>query len=351
MRVMYWPNEPPQLYPKSMQTGGRAAFQAMAANGLIKGLEIYSYRVARAHHADRTSFERDALNAIQNFQPHILFVQHVAGTDISEQFWQSLRDVTHDVTVVYHEDDPFDPWVKRVDQATSFALKFADLVFASGRGALTKLLSRYTHAPIAYLPTCFDSGRFAKHDPTVAVKTTNVAMIGNRGVRRRLKFLYLPGGRRRADFAVRLCKEFGRDFVLYGKGWSRLASSHGPLPFAEQERAIQAARISANWDHFDHIEAYFSNRLPISLAAGVPHVTTWHEGFDELFADCPGLYLCRSVAEAVDTSRWLAGRPDRMLQEEGLAAKQWALANLEAGVVYQSGFMQALAFHRQRTAP
>ena len=184
------------------------------------------------------------------------------------------------------------------------------------------LESHMAHGPIEFMPHCFDTSHFASSDPARAKKTAQIVMIGNRGTRRHLKFLYVPGGRRRARFARSLSEEFGSGFALYGHGWSHLAAARGPLPLFEQEAAIQSARISANWDHFDTIASYFSDRLPFSLAAGVPHVTSWHDGYDQIFADCPGLYACKTLEEAVDACRMLLARSDSELLEEGLAAKE-----------------------------
>lgn len=348
LRVMYWPNEAAETYPAFTQAGGRAAFEAMAAGGLIAALSIYSYRVERAKFSTALAFEQSALDAIRSFRPDILFVQHVIGTDLSEKFWQQLRRDHPAITVAYHEGDPFDRRVKRIDETTILALNYADIVLACGLGSLAEIIAEHSSCRIGYLPHCFVKSRFAQHDPAIARKKHDIVMIANRGIRRRLKFLYVPGGRRRAAFASGLSDRFGTRFGLYGAGWSHLTAARGSLPFFQQEEAIQSGRISANWDHFDTIDYYYSDRLPISLAAGVPHVTTHHGGYDHVFADCPGLYSCRSVGEAIETCRWLLSRSDDDLLAEGLAAKAWAFANMEANIVFRGGYEQAVAEHHRR---
>jgi hypothetical protein len=350
LRLMYWPNEPAHLYPDFTQAGGRAAFEAMAADGTVDALEIYSYRVERARFANAGAFERAAAETIRTFAPNILFVQHTFGTDLSAAFWRMVRGDMPLVTLVFHEGDPFDTRVKRIDAATIAALRHAHLVLACGLGSLADILGAHCDAPVGWMPHCFVRSRFAQRDPATASKTHDMVMIGNRGNRKRLKLLYVPGGRRRATFAAQLSQRFGNRFALYGQGWSHLTAARGSLPFFKQEEAIQSGRITVNWDHFDEIDYYFSDRLPISLAAGVPHVTSYHVGYDHIFAGCPGLYPCKTVDEALETSRWLIGRSDEALLAEGLAAKQWISERLEAEPVFRNALEQAVRAHQRGRA-
>lgn len=348
LRVMYWPNEPAHLYPAFTQAGGRAAFAAMLADGTIAALDIYSQRVERARHATAAQFEDAARQAIAAFAPDVLFVQHLAGTDVSEDFWKRLRRERPQVTLVYHEGDAYDQVIKRFDQPIRSVLRHADLVLGCGLGTLSAHLTRYTKNPVGYLPHCFVQSRFATIQPDIAAKKYDIVMIGNSGRLNKLKFLHVPGGRRRAQLATTLSRIYGPRFALFGAGWAHLAAARGSLPFFQQEEALQSGRITANWDHFDKIAYYYSDRLPISLAAGVPHVTSWHAGYDHLFAGCPGLYACKTVPEAVETCRWLLSRPDEDLLAEGLAAREWACDRMEANVVFRHGMAQATAAHRRR---
>lgn len=347
---MYWPNEPAHVHPNE-QIAGRAAFGAMAADGTISALRIYSYRVERSKFESAAAFEAAALEAVRSFAPDILFVQHLFGTDLSGDLWKRLRRELPGVMLVYHEGDPFDRKVKRLDSATTAILAHAHLVFACGLGSLADILAEHTRAPVRHLPHCFVSELFGRADPRAIAKSSDIVMIGNCGRRRRMKWSFVPGGRNRARLAACLARAFGERFALYGSGWAHLGpSSLGSLPFLQQERAIQSARLSVNWDHFDTIAYYFSDRLPISLAAGVPHVTTWHPGYDHFFAGVPGLYPCRTVEEAVETCRWLLGRSDAELLEQGLRARRWAAAHMESVGTFRRALDQAVALRDRRAA-
>lgn len=348
IRLMYWPNEP--LLPDGWfrQVGGRHAFEAMQHDGTLAALEIYSYRERRSAHASASAFEEQAIADIRRFSPDIVYVQHLIGTDLPESLWRRLRAEFPKTTLVFHEADPFDRVAKRIDAPTRAIIPHAHLVLISGLGDFSKIFAFPGGPPVELKPQGFPREHFALHDPLATPKTHDIVMIANRGNRRRLRFLYVPGGRRRARFALALSDLYGPRFALYGKGWSALSSARGSLPYFAQEQAIQSGRISANWDHFDHIDYYYSDRLPISLAAGVPHVTSYHRGYDQLFRGCPGFYACRSVAEAVETCRWLTSRPDRELVEEGLAARQWALDHLETDILFRRAYEQSLRAHQAR---
>lgn len=344
---MYWPNEPAHL-PAFSQEGGRQAFAAMQTDGLIAALEIYSQRRERVKFGSAAEFEAAAMQAISAFAPDILFVQHLWGTDVSEDFWQRLKIEHPTITLAYHEGDPFDRFVKRVDAPTKAVLRHCDVVMACGLGSLAKILEDHTRAPVSFLSHCFVENVFAQNDPTSVKPEFEITMIGNKGMRRWFKGFYVPGGRSRALLAKRLSSIYGRRFALYGAGWEHLEASRGMVPFFEQEAAIQSARITANWDHFDGIAYYYSDRLPISLAAGRPHVTCWHEGYDHQFRDVPGLYACKTVDEAVETCRWLLSRPQDELNEQALAGRAWVFENMEAKRVFREAYLQALAVHERR---
>lgn len=348
MKLMYWPNEPANMYPQGQQFGPREAFEDALKAGQISALDIFSYLRERAGVQDETAFAALAIERTRSFAPDIVFVQHVTGSGVSAAFWEGVRAAVPDATIVYHDADPYDRLIKRVDTSMKAILPHAQMIYACGMGDFMNLMAAHSKAELRYLPHSVQFSRFGSSDPRAVEKAFDFIMIANRGVRKRVRFAYLPGGKRRAAFATKLSQAFGRRFALYGRGWNGLVAARGLLPFEEQAKAIQRARISVNWDHFDTVPYYFSDRLPISLAAGVPHVTTWHSGYEHQFSGCPGLYACRSVDEAVDTCRWLISKSDAQLMEEGLAGREWVLKNLESVPVYRTALDQMIWFHTDR---
>lgn len=346
-RIMYWPNETKAALPDSLQVGGRYSFESMEKDGTIGALNIYSYRLEKIRFDSDQEFEKSALKEITDFRPDILFVQHLAGSGVRRTLWNSIRNLMPGVSIIYHDDDPFDRVVKRIDEPTSGILKFCDLALISGLGSLADLFHLHGAKNIGYMPSCFDKKRFGRINPLDTPKKHEIVMIGSCGRRRKLKFAYLPGGRRRAQLVERLSEDFGDDFAIYGGGWN-FSCSKGPRPYVDQELINQTGRITVNWDHFDEIDYYFSDRLPIALSSAVPHVTTLHRGYDRIFKGCPGLYLCADIKEATETCRWLVSRPSGELLDEGLAAREWAFRHLEAEKVFREAVKQAVRAHAKR---
>ncbi len=342
MRVSYWPNEPTVQGAPFLQSGARTAFQYLLASGQIQHLAVFSYRQIGM------DFEAAAHAHLVSSAPDIIFVQHVTQARLPHGFWSRLRHRFPHITIVYHDEDPYDRRIKRIDRDMKDMLAVSDLVLVSGLGDLFAQYRALTSAQLRYLPHSFDTERFASADPAATQKTAQVVMIANRGTRRLLRSLYLPGGRNRARLAQRLTAHYGYDFALYGTGWHNLPSARGPVPFDQQQAAIQSGRISVNWDHFDTLPYYSSDRLPIALAAGVPHVTSHHPGYQFLFPDCPGLYALKTVDELVDCVHWLLSRPADELAAKGLAARDWITAHYQSRHVYAQAMALALETQRQR---
>ena len=112
------------------------------------------------------------------------------------------------------------------------------------------------------------------------------------------------------------------DFRLYGSGWPKKWRTRS-IPFESQAHEIRKARISINWDHFDKYEDYASDRLPISLLAGRPHITSKHPGMSWIPGSEIGLFEVsnpRSVRTALDD---LLGQDTSETYRLGLEGHRW----------------------------
>ena len=91
--------------------------------------------------------------------------------------------------------------------------------------------------------------------------------------------------------------------------------------------------MSANWDHFPKHESYASDRLPVSMLAARPHVTTAHRGFEWLPGEEAGLFLASSPAEVRDRVVALSRAAPGDVIAMGMAAHAWVrnrLSNRQA---------------------
>jgi spore maturation protein CgeB len=92
--------------------------------------------------------------------------------------------------------------------------------------------------------------------------------------------------------------------------------------------------MSVNWGQFDEIGMYCSDRLPISLACGVPHITNYQPGYEHVYANIPGLFIVKSPREAADVAIYLLSLNIDTRIELGLQALDYARRKLHASVVY-----------------
>ena len=77
-----------------------------------------------------------------------------------------------------------------------------------------------------------------------------------------------------------------------------------------------------------------SYRLPISLAAGVPHITNYQRGYEHLFQGAKGICFVRSPAEVLDVAYMLLSLPRERLMEIGTREVDHVRENLNATKVY-----------------
>ena len=333
MRLLYLPNES----KPGDQIGPRTAFEAMSRDGTLSAYEVFSYLV-EAEAAGARSAMQNLLKVAGQFGADVIFWQHVHQFPVPADIPGRLKALPSRPKLVYHEGDPYDRVIKRIPPPARRMMAAADLCILIGLGDLGRMVRECGARNVVYAPHSYDTRRFGKPwTPDTRPRRFDALMIGNRIRRPRIApMLYLPGGRRRDRLAREMSAAFGSRFGVYGLNWPAQVRALGPLPFDEQESAIRSAWMTVNWDHFDDIPYYFSDRLPFSLAAGVPHVTTHHEGYEHLFRGCDGLYFVRSVPEVVEVSRWLNSLPRARVNELGAGAAAFAREQLEATRVYRN---------------
>ena len=283
-----------------VQVGPRRAFEALIRDGRLAAYQAFApeYEAAVSGAVDASA----RLLALANsFQPTIVLWSHPPASLATSEIVARLRSLDSSPTIVLQDMDPWGMVRKRLTPNTRLLAKEADLVYLSGTGRLARVFRRAGAARVRYAFDGFDGERFGKPWSPTAQREYDVVMIGQRN-RGRIPGSALPGAWRRERLAELLERQYGPRFALYGDGWAGHPSWKGPLAFEYQGEANRSAWVSAMWDHFPAIANYTSNRVPISLASGVPHVTNYRPGFELIYPPGSGLYwgkTVRSVAEMV----------------------------------------------------
>jgi hypothetical protein len=293
-RLLYLPDEEHE----GDQVGPRYAYARLAAEGRLTGYEAFSFLV-EANRTGADDAARRLVERAQRFEPTIILWCHPVGFPITGALVDALRRVPSQPTIVLQEMDPFGFVRCRPRRGLRVLARRADVVYLSGTGPLTRVFQLAGARRIRYALDGADHVRFGTPWSPPAEREFDVVMIANRN-RGRYPGTALPGARRRARLAAALQRRHGRRFGLFGDGWSGFTSWRGPVAFDQQGETNRRAWVSASWDHLPSIQRYCSNRVPISLLSGIPHVTNHNEGIDQLYPPGSGVFWGRSVSEVAD---------------------------------------------------
>jgi hypothetical protein len=339
MRVLHLDND--QSADSNGRIGSEGIFRRLLAQGVLSDYARLTFLRDYRQSRDANSVQASIIERAVSFRPDMIFWQHVSDFPLNDAFFARLREVAGVAQLVYHEADVYGG-LKRPSRAMRKLTAHADLVLTVSLGPASAWFRHHGARDIGFMPHCYDPARFGTPWQPGSKRPSDIVMIAG-NYPSTIPGVYLPGGRKRASLAGHLTKIHGEKFRIYGSGWKHLASACGVLPFNRQEVALRESWVSVNWDHYDTYPHYFSNRLPIALAAGVVHVTNYHPGYDDQFAGCPGLYFARSVDEMVAKLDWLLSKPVSALIEEGLAAQAWVRDRLSGDIVYRQAMEMCAA--------
>jgi hypothetical protein len=331
-RLLYLPNEGVE----GDQFGFRTAVQEAIGAGLLGAAEIFSPLARLRAGASKPTMLGDLHRQAAAFKPTIILVQHPVGTGLGPGDFTRLKQGGDRALLAYHEADPYSRIRQPLPPESRAAASASDIAYICGTGRFPAVLRRFGGRDVRYSRHGFDESRFPVGiGPTTDVPRWDCIMIANRNHSLR-PWRVLPGARQRIDLVGRLTARFGSRFAVFGSGWTG-PSAAGPVSYAQQHLMLKQARVSVNWDHFPAEPMYYSDRLPISLAAGVPHVTTWHAGYEEVFGDAAhsGLLWAKSVKRLVSVVEDLVQRPAAELNMLGQAASAFAAAHLSQSAEYR----------------
>lgn len=334
--LLYLPNEG----TPGDQVGPRAAFEALAREGRLSAYQAFSYLVeARRDGAEGALRRLEAL--VRERRPDVLLWQHVSDFPVGKEHLAALRAASPGTHLLYHEGDVYGRWVKRLPRATRRLMAAADTVALVGKGEYAALARGAGARRVIYTPHSADTVRFGRPWTPTDRRELDVVLIGNRLTSRR-PWGRIPGAAAREALGRALGRRFGERFAVYGRGWEGFVGARGPLAFAEQEEAQRQAWVTVSWDHFDTVEAYFSDRLPIALLSGVPHVKNHQPGYEAVFGARPPFSWAKDVGGILGQVERLLALPVAERNGLGERARLWAAEHLTARPVYERLLGEAL---------
>lgn len=334
LRFFYVPNEGTE----GDQVGPRKAFRLLHEQGVFSAYTAYSYLVERGKAASHGQALERLLAAVEAFQPDVIYFQHLNGSyPVDSAYVQRLKSVASKPKFVWHDPDPYGKFIKPLDTTMKAALAESDMAILVGLGYLAEHVRRAGAKRLLFAPHSYDDERFGQAWQPTLTRTYDALMIANLHCLKRVPFLYMPGGRNRKVMSRAFHRAYGERYAVFGagQGWQGEPYCRGPIPFDEQEHTIRSSWLTINWGQFDEIAMYSSDRLPISLATGVVHITNHQRGYEHLFPNAPGIYFVHSPAEALDVADLLLSQPREQLIEIGAQGVTYARERLNATRVYR----------------
>jgi hypothetical protein len=316
------------------QVGPRQALDHLLATGEISALSIFPLLWEAKQRKSEGAALEALLDLAQTSKSDIVLWQAVGSFPVGEDYLRKLRDSVSSHYLAYQDGDPWGGLHKPLSPAMKAMARTADLVFLCGLGPFSDLFRRAGAKRVLHCSHSVDTKRFGKTSPSTAERQFDAVMIGNLAGSR-IPFLYgLPGARRRFEAARKLGRTLGNRFAVYGNGWPDLPFARGPIPFDQQEVTCQQAWVTVGWDHYDRTPYYFSDRLPIALLSGVPHVTNYQPGFEHFFPSDSGIFFAKSPDQMVSIVIQLLSRPPSERIALGVSARRLAGDRLLATDVF-----------------
>jgi len=323
MKLFYLINEPFEGY----QTGYRSALNKLVHDGVLSSVDYFSF-IPKAKEFGSWEKTLEILkNQIIDFSPNIILVAHISQYYfIPKKFIEELNSRLLIKPIwVYDERDVFGYFSKPLSRNVLKFASFCDLVAVCTYGKMKQRFENYGAKKVVYLPNAYDYNFGTSWSPTQDRKF-DIIMIANR-LRSKIPFKSMPGVKEREEIVKKFSKKFGNKFAVFGNGWSGYPNSMGPINFFDQEKFLRNSWLSIGFDHFYKYEGYYSDRLPIAIVSGVPHLTYRTKGVDKLFKDKEHVFYYESIEEAIELARFLLNKDKNELNAFGENASKYVKAN------------------------
>jgi len=314
VKLFYLINEPVLNY----QVGYRAVIKKLIEKKILADCCFYSFYIKLAEFDfQRELFFNDLVKEIIEFSPDAILFAHTGSLKFEDSFFTEVASgLGYRPIYALDERDVYGKFAKKLPLELLQLSAKCDITFlvCSG-GWMFQKFQKYNKGRSVYLPHVCDDIHFGKRKPNGTTKKYDVVMIGNLA-KSKIPFNSMPGVQQRIKVAKALYKRNGNRFAVFGYGWDKYPFAAGTVPYFEQEEVLHSSHLSIGVDHFLSYDQYFSDRLPIALASGVPHISWKTPHLDLLFEEGQHILYCKTETEAVIKSdKILSGGVSNLAQQ------------------------------------
>ena len=273
---------------------------------------VHAVSARQGFGTDPTAAVARVLAAIEATNPDLAMVWSPRDFPTERRQFEQVRSALGKAEILYWEGDPWGR-KKPISRQMEWWLSASDAVFSVGGDPQATLLRRHGAQRVFLTLHTYDHLAFSEAENYDKVDPTSETIMICRNFARLPGFSGLPGSAARWRLANGMRRQFGGSFRLYGGGWPR-GWAQSELPYGSQAAAVRSARLMVNWDHYPRTSDYASDRLPIALLAGRPHITTAHPGMAWAPGEELGLFQAKSPTQVVALAvALLAGDPYRLV--------------------------------------
>ncbi len=309
----------------SHAVGHEQAYRTLVDAGYLASVDIVSWRGSNGHLPQGNLESVLTLLETRTYDVVVVWSSgHFPGTRAS---FDRLNAAMKSATLLYWEGDSWGRG-KPVTREMRWWLQRADVVISASGDPQPHMLLNAGAREVRFSPQVVDEGVFAtEYSSNWSPPATSRGAIMIGSYEARIPIIGgMPGDGERRRLARALRKRFGGTFTLRGRGWpSSWAVS--PVAYEGQVREIATHRVSANWDHYPRYADSSSDRLPIALLAGRPHVAGRHPGMEWLPGPEVGFFQESTVSAVVDRVGELIDDPQRCARL-GAEGRRWVVGRL-----------------------
>jgi len=299
----------------------------LRGQGLVTAYEVYS-TPTRARELGPDAAAREVAELISELQPDTLIFFNSGSCRFSSAGVERMRAASASAVWLYSEGDAFADWRVPYPRWALPTVSQCDAAALCSNGYMPRLLRKVGVRCVVYAPSWVNHERFYKSWRDTNDFESDVVFIGN-NVRSRVR--RIPGARERANLVAHLQRRYGSRVAIYGEGWKGIGT-RGRCSFSEVPEIYARSRVAVGIDHVSGAY-YFSNRLPIALAAGVPLAQKSFIGRKEILAGMDSSQFFDRVVSADGAIDWLLERSDHELRELSDHERQLAVLSLGCDVI------------------
>lgn len=256
------------------------AFDALVAEGMLGGYDVVPYLHMRASGDSDVAIVARIVDLVRTGGHELIIWMHTGTLCVDDTALEAILSAPQRPKMAYWEGDSYHPFYKPVPKQMLAIMGRCDRVYIPGGGPMISSLIHSGVRSAYYAPNCASGTRFPHVWDSEDAHGHCIVVVGNR-VSSKLPFRTMPGARGRRKMVHALIARYGCDVAVYGAGWVG-DCMQGQSDFSTQGAIYAGSDLTVGIDNFSH-EAFFSNRLPIALASGVPIVYRRSPGYELVF--------------------------------------------------------------------